>query len=74
MRRVDPKHADKITRILRRLQNANDPKDMDVPGLDFHPLTGDQSGRFAVKVDKNWRITFGWSDADAIDVDYEDYH
>jgi hypothetical protein len=39
-------------------------------------LSGDQSGRYAVKVDKNWRITFGWSadGPDAIDVDYEDYH
>jgi plasmid maintenance system killer protein len=23
---------------------------------------------------KNWRITFGWSDDAAIDVDLEDYH
>jgi len=22
----------------------------------------------------NWRITFGWMDGDAIDVDLEDYH
>jgi proteic killer suppression protein len=22
----------------------------------------------------NWRITFGWTEGDAIDVDLEDYH
>jgi plasmid maintenance system killer protein len=22
----------------------------------------------------NWRITFGWLDGDAVDVDMEDYH
>jgi len=25
-------------------------------------------------VSGNWRITFGWDEADAIDVDLEDYH
>lgn len=35
-----------------------------------------RSGRHAVKVDKNWRITFTWleSERGAVDVDYEDYH
>jgi proteic killer suppression protein len=49
---------------------------MDKAGLHFHQLVGDQSVRFSVRVDRNWRVTFGWSDAglDAIDVDYEDYH
>ncbi len=50
--------------------------DMRRPGFGFHQLAGDQAGRYAVKVDKNWRATFGWSDdgPDAVDVDYEDYH
>jgi proteic killer suppression protein len=45
---------------------------MDFPGHFFHSLRG--SGRFSVRVSGNWRITFGWLDGDAVDVDLEDYH
>lgn len=75
-RHVDPRHVKKLTRILDLLEGSSEPAGMDAPGLHFHSLAGDQSGRFAVKVDKNWRVTFGWSNDGpaAIDVDYEDYH
>jgi toxin HigB-1 len=32
-----------------------------------------EPGRFAVDASGNWRITFGWTEGDAIDVDLEDY-
>lgn len=72
-RRIDPRHADKIRRQLGVLDHATRPRDMDLPGWRFHPLRG---GRWAVWVDQNWRLTFGWSDEgpDAVDVGYEDYH
>ena len=47
---------------------------MDLPGFRFHALKGDASGRYAVSVSGNWRVTFGWDGAEAIDVDLEDYH
>ena len=47
---------------------------MNVPGYRFHALQGRQRGRYAVDASGNWRITFGWDDQDAIDVDLEDYH
>jgi len=31
-------------------------------------------GRYAVNASGNWRVTFGWIDGDAVDVDLEDYH
>jgi hypothetical protein len=39
-------------------------------------LKGAMHGRYAVKVNKNWRITFAWHDFGpaATDIDYEDYH
>ena len=43
----------------------------------FHSLVRDddgEAGRYAVTASGNWRITFGWTDGDAIDVDLEDYH
>jgi len=35
---------------------------------------GANLGRYAVDASGNWRITFAWHEADAIDVDLEDYH
>jgi toxin HigB-1 len=75
-RHVDPRHLKKVRLLLSVLEVAGTPEDMNQPTFGFHRLAGDQNGRFAVKVDKNWRVTFGWSDngPDAVEVDYEDYH
>lgn len=47
---------------------------MDLPGFRFHGLKGKDRGRYAVDASGNWRVTFGWLDGDAVDVDLEDYH
>lgn len=60
--------------ILDVLDVAATPADMNLPTLHFHALTGNLAGRCAVTVRANWRITFGWDENDAIEVDYEDYH
>lgn len=60
--------------ILDRLDASIRPEDLDLPGFDFHRLTGQLKGRFTVRITANWRITFGWQDTDAVDVDFEDYH
>jgi toxin HigB-1 len=65
--------AARISRIIRSLDAARRPGDMDVPGYVFHPLQG-RSNRFSVRVTGNWRITFGFDGEDAVDVDLEDYH
>ena len=63
-----------ITKLLSSLDAAAKPGDMDLPGCKFHPLKGDRKGEFSVWVDKNWRVTLGWSGQNAVDVDYEDFH
>jgi proteic killer suppression protein len=65
-------NAARVSRILRALDDAARPESMNLPGYYFHALRGAQ--RWSVRVTGNWRITFGWDDADAIDVDLEDYH
>jgi proteic killer suppression protein len=50
------------------------PDQLNIPGLRFHPLKGRDNGRYAVDASANWRVAFAWLDADAIDVDLEDYH
>jgi proteic killer suppression protein len=47
---------------------------MDLPGLRLHELKGRDKGRWSVWVNGNWRVTFSFEEADATDVDYEDYH
>jgi toxin HigB-1 len=67
---------DLVERILDRLallHNAAELADLNVTGAHLHTLRG-KPQRYAVWVNKNWRITFGWDDGDAVDVDLEDYH
>ncbi|MEX2166989.1 MAG: type II toxin-antitoxin system RelE/ParE family toxin [Methyloceanibacter sp.] len=73
-RRLPPASVDRIRLILDRLNAAVEPSDLDLPGLGFHALKGSRKGEFAVFVTRNWRITFGWQDGDAVNVDLEDYH
>lgn len=63
----------RVARILRALWEAARPEDMNLPGYRFHGLSGDQQGRYSVRVTGNWRITFAWNGEDAIDLDLEDY-
>ena len=71
---IQAKHAGKLRLILGRLNVAKESRDMGLPGLHLHSLKGDRKGTWAVSVSGNWRITFGFSGPDVVDVDYEDYH
>ena len=71
---VDPKHVDRIRKVLALLETAETLDDMDLPGLGLHPLKGNRKGTWAVKISGNWRITFKIKNGDSFDVDYEDYH
>jgi toxin HigB-1 len=73
-RRLSVQNTKRIANILRALDDASQPDDMNLPGFRFHALVGRDKGRYAVDASGNWRITFGWTEGDAIDVDLEDYH
>lgn len=72
--KLSVQNPDRIRRILARLDAAMKPEDMDLPGFRFHGLKGKDRGRYAVDARGNWRVTFGWLDGDAVDIDLEDYH
>ena len=67
-------HADKIRRILARLDAAKDIADMDLPGYRLHSLKGDLQGFYSVTVRANCRIVFQFAQGEALHVDYIDYH
>ena len=51
--KVNPDHADKLRRILARLDASSGPDDMDLPRYGLHKLRGDYKGFWAVKVSGN---------------------
>jgi proteic killer suppression protein len=72
--RLPAENAARVARMLRALNAAERPEDVNLPGYRFHVLAGQSKGRYAITVSGNWRITFGWDGQDAIDFDIEDYH
>ena len=72
--KLDAQDAEKIARILARLNQARAPHDMAVPGFRLHPLKGNLKGYWAVTVRANWRVIFRFDGKDALDVDLIDYH
>jgi proteic killer suppression protein len=71
---IQPSHGTRLRDMLSVLHAANAPERMNVPGWQFHPLSGNLAGHWAVSVNGNWRLTFTFEQEDAILVDYRDYH
>ncbi|TAL52014.1 type II toxin-antitoxin system RelE/ParE family toxin [Pandoraea sp.] len=71
---IQPRHAPRLARQLRQLDDASGPDDMNVPGWKLQPLHGDLEGHFSVSVNGNWRMTFRFDGTDAVLIDYQDYH
>ncbi|MFU2047540.1 type II toxin-antitoxin system RelE/ParE family toxin [Avibacterium gallinarum] len=67
-------HAKKLARILDQLDSAKFPQDMNIPGWNLHPLSGNLANHWSVKVNGNWRVTFRLENGHAEIVDYQDYH
>lgn len=71
---IQAHHAPRLRLILAALDSAEEISDMDIPGFNLHPLTGNEQGVWSVKVNRNWRVTFRFEDSSAQVVDYRDYH
>jgi toxin HigB-1 len=72
--KVDPRWHGKLRRILVALNAATHPTELDIPGFNFHTLTGDRKGTYSVWVTGNWRVTFKWDDDGPFAVNLEEYH
>jgi proteic killer suppression protein len=71
-RRIRPDMIERCIEILVNLNVAAAPEAMNIHGFHFHGLQGNPK-RWSVRVNKNYRVTFGWKDG-PISVDLEDYH
>ena len=72
-RRIGAGEIRKCIRILQLLAVASKPEEMNIAGFRFHRLQG-EAQRWSLRLTANYRITFGWADETAVDIDYEDYH
>ena len=71
---IQAAHAQRLRLQLFALDQAVRPEDLSAPAWRLHPLRGDLKGLWAVTVHGNWRIVFTFEGADAVLVDYLDYH
>jgi proteic killer suppression protein len=71
---IRPEHNKRLRLVLGTLNAAVTIKDVALPGLGLHQLTGRLSGFWSVSVSGNWRVIFRFKDGEACDIDYVDYH
>ena len=72
--RLRADQRNRIEDVLFHLDQAQNPRDLDLPGYRLHPLKGELKGVWSVTISGNWRITFRLEDGDAFEVDLVDYH
>jgi len=72
--RIDARFHKRLRLRLDRLHAASTAEDMNLPGDDFHRLTGFIPKRYTVHVNGPWCITFAFENGDACQVDFEQYH
>jgi proteic killer suppression protein len=73
-RGIRPDLLDTVEDILARLDEAETPQAMNLPGYRLHALKGDLKGFWSVTVRANWRVIFHFQAADVFDVELTDYH
>ncbi len=44
------------------------------PGNRFEALRGNKEGQYSIRINKQYRICFSWTDSGPIDVEIVDYH
>jgi proteic killer suppression protein len=62
-RRLAALHAAKSLEDLRAIRSN-----------DLHPLTADRKGRWAIRINMQWRVCFRWEGGGVFDVEIVDYH
>ena len=73
------KFPSELYRVARRkllyLYEAEELKDLRVPPNNrLEALKGDLKGYYSIRINKQWRVVFRWSNRSASDVKITDYH
>ena len=60
---------------LQQLNAAGDLKDLSIPSSNqLEVLKGYRKGECSIRINKQWRICFSWTDSGVEDVELVDYH
>ena len=73
-RGIPPELSTRLRDRLDVIDAAGSLEDIALPHFGLHELKGERVGSWAVKINKNWRLTFTFAGGDASDVNFEDYH
>jgi proteic killer suppression protein len=71
---IQARHKSRLRMQLIALDTAQTIEDMDIPGYRLHKLKGARKNLWSITVNKNWRLTFEFTDNDVYILNYEDYH
>lgn len=72
--KIDARFHKRILLRLDRLDVITEPKEMNLPGYNFHSLRGFNPTRYTVHINGPWCITFEFNDNDVYVVNFEQYH
>lgn len=75
-RQICPESLWKIAfRKLDQLDSVASLADLRVPpGNQLEPLTGDRKGQFSIRINRQYRICFNWTELGPDQVEIVDYH
>lgn len=74
-RALPPDIQAKALILLRMMTEADDWTELrNPPGNRLHALSGDRAGRYAIRINRQWRIAFRPVDGACADVEITDYH
>ncbi len=74
-RKLDTTTQRAAWRKLAMLDAAETLADLRVPpGNRLEKLAGDRAGQYSIRINRQWRICFRWSEAGPEDVEIVDYH
>jgi toxin HigB-1 len=61
--------------VLFLLDIAKDVNDLrSPPGNRLEKLSGDRAGQYSIRINKQWRVCFVWTDVGPEQVEITDYH
>ena len=64
-----------VRRKLRMINNAQNINDLRIPPANrLEKLQGNLSEYYSIRINRQWRLIFIWTDGNALDVEIVDYH
>ncbi len=67
--------ADQLARRLTYLNDAEKLQDLrELRSIRFEALAGDRKGQYSIRINRQWRLCFGWGSDGPENVEVVDYH